>query len=148
MKLRQFLIHGICAITIAVASGLSATSLYAQERTVTGTPAEKTITGTPTETGVTGSPSSGQTLVNPLKVGTVPELLKLVLEAVVYIGSIILTLAIIWVGFKFVAAQGNPEKIKEARNALVWTLIGGLILLGAQAISLVIQSTVGSLQAK
>ena len=92
--------------------------------------------------------TTGQTLVNPLKVGTLPELLKLVLEAVVYLGSIVLTLAIIWVGFKFVAAQGNPEKIKEARNALVWTLIGGLILLGAQAISLAIQSTVGSLQAK
>lgn len=148
MKLRQFLIHGACAVAVVLVSGVSVTSLHAQERTVTGTPTERTVTGTPTESGVTGSPSSGQTLVNPLKVGTLPELLKLVLEAVVYIGSIILTLAIIWVGFKFVAAQGNPEKIKDARNALVWTLIGGLILLGAQAISLAIQSTVGSLQAK
>jgi len=68
-----------------------------------------------------------------------------IIDAIVQLGAIILVLAIIYVGFKFVTAQGNEEKIREARGALVWTVIGGLILLGAEAISIVIQQTVGGL---
>ena len=52
---------------------------------------------------------------------------------------------IIWVGFMFVAAQGNSEKISKARTALLWTIIGGLILIGAQAIALLVQATASSL---
>lgn len=84
-------------------------------------------------------------LINPLKVCSIPEFLALVLQGVVQIGSMILVLALIWVGFLFVAAQGNEEKIKNARSALVWTVVGGLLLLGAQGIALVIHATVSSL---
>jgi hypothetical protein len=52
---------------------------------------------------------------------------------------------IVYVGFLFVAAQGNAEKISSARSALVWTIIGGLLLLGASAIELVIEATVKTL---
>ena len=84
-------------------------------------------------------------LKNPLKdIDSLEDLLSAILEAVVRLGGIILVIAIVYVGFKFVVAQGNEEKIKEARSALVWTVIGGLILLGAQAISLVIQETASS----
>jgi hypothetical protein len=68
-----------------------------------------------------------------------------ILDGVVLIGSIFLTLMIVYVGFLFVAAQGNEEKIRSARSALVWTVIGGLILLGAKAIALVIEQTVSTL---
>lgn len=94
-----------------------------------------------------GSPStcSGQTICNPLKYDTLDALLSAVLKAAIQIGSIVLTLALVWVGFKFVAARGNEEKIRSARTALMWTVIGGLILLGATAIQSVITSTVGSI---
>jgi|CXWL01.1.fsa_nt_gi hypothetical protein len=95
--------------------------------------------------GVPPPSSSGQTIVNPLKVSSLEEFINLILKAVVQIGTIVLTLAIIWVGFLFVAARGNAEKISSARSALMWTIIGGLILLGAQAIGLVIKSTVNGL---
>lgn len=94
-----------------------------------------------------GTNATSQMLVNPLKgIDSLPKLLEVVLKAVVQLGAIVLTLAIIYVGFLFVAARGNPEKLKVARTALVWTLIGGLILLGAQAISTAIQSTVETLR--
>ncbi len=89
--------------------------------------------------------TSGQTLANPLKFNSLDELLDGILAAVIKLGSVILTLALIWTGFKFVAARGNEEKIRSARTALMWTVIGGLILLGATAIKEVITSTVGSL---
>ena len=88
---------------------------------------------------------SGATLVNPLNAGSLPELLNIVLKAVIQLGSIFLVLALVWVGFMFVMAQGAEEKIRDARGALVWTVIGGMLLLGAQAISLVITATVQTL---
>lgn len=98
------------------------------------------------------APGSGNTanegsskLENPLNVSSLPELLNAILRGVVEIGAILLTVMIVYVGFLFVAAQGNEEKIRSARSALVWTVIGGLILLGASAISAVIQATVGTI---
>lgn len=91
------------------------------------------------------SSASGATLTNPLRAGSLPELLTIVLEAIVQIGSILLVLALVWVGFLFVMAQGAEEKIRDARGAFVWTVIGGMLLLGAKAISEVIQATVQTL---
>lgn len=89
--------------------------------------------------------SGGVTLMNPLKVDSLEELLALVLSAIVRIGTIILTLMLIWVGFLFIKARGNPTEISAARKALLWTIIGGLILLGAEAIGQVIKATANTL---
>lgn len=94
--------------------------------------------------GVSGTSQGG--LTNPLNsIDSLPQLLEVVLKAIVQIGTIILTLALVYVGFLFVVAQGNEEKITNAKNALLWTIIGGLILLGASAIGAVIGSTVDKL---
>ncbi|MGB4076431.1 MAG: hypothetical protein WBK28_01870 [Minisyncoccia bacterium] len=84
-------------------------------------------------------------LKNPLNADSLQELLTVILRALVSIGSILLVLALVWVGFLFVFAQGQEEKIRDARNALMWTVVGGLLLLGAEAIALVIEATVGQL---
>lgn len=86
-------------------------------------------------------------LVNPLKgVETFDQFLKAILGGVIEIGTIILIMMLVYVGFKFVVARGNPEEIQSARSALVWTVIGGLVLLGATTIQMVITGTVESLQ--
>lgn len=51
----------------------------------------------------------------------------------------------VFVGFKFVTAQGNETKISEAKNMLLWTVIGALILLGAKAIAIGICETTNAL---
>lgn len=94
-----------------------------------------------------GNPNSNGLLVNPLKADSLEELLMIVLDAAIKLGGIVITLALIWVGFLFVKAQGNPTEIKKAREALVYVVIGALILLGAKAILTVIQDTVNSLAA-
>jgi hypothetical protein len=92
--------------------------------------------------GVTG----GTTLANPLKFDSLEELLTAILKAAISLGEILLVFALIFTGFKFVAASGNDEKIRSAKSALMWTVIGGLILLGATAIMTVIQATVESVR--
>lgn len=114
------------------------------------TPTQTQTTGTNTSqtqtTGVNTGSSQGVTLINPLGAGTsLPILLKDILQFVVQIGTVIIILMLVYVGFLFVTAQGNDSKISEARTALLWTVVGALILLGAQAISLGIQSTVQAL---
>lgn len=98
-----------------------------------------------TSTGQTAVGPGGQTLVNPLKADNLEELLQLVLTAAIRIGTIVLILMLVWVGFLFVRARGKEEEIRTARQALFWTVIGGLILLGARGISEVIQATANTL---
>ena len=101
--------------------------------------------GGPTGSGGT-SGTTGGGLTNPLNsIDSLPQLLDVVLKAIVQIGTIVLTLALVYVGFLFVVAQGNEEKISNAKSALLWTVIGGLVLLGASAIGAVIGSTVDKL---
>ncbi len=87
----------------------------------------------------------GQAIANPLKFCSLEGLLDAILDAAIKLGTVILTLALIYTGFLFVAARGNEEKIKKARTALLYTIIGGLILLGSKAIQVVISDTVNSL---
>lgn len=84
-------------------------------------------------------------LTNPLQAESLEELIADILHAVVQLGAIALVLALVWTGFLFVQAQGNEEKIRSARGALMWTVIGGLLLLGAEAIAQVIRATAESL---
>lgn len=82
---------------------------------------------------------------NPLRARSIIELLEMFLRGLVYIGTIALMLAFVWTGFLFVMAQGAEEKIKDARRTLMWTLIGGLVLIGAQGIAVIINASVSSI---
>lgn len=113
-----------------------------------GTPTQTQTTGVNTsQTQTTGvNTGSNVTLINPLNAGTsLGSFLLNILQFVVYIGSIVVVLMIVFVGYKFVAARGNPTGIEEARTMLLWTVIGALILLGAEAIAQGICATVQAL---
>ncbi|MFA6415104.1 MAG: hypothetical protein WC217_02505 [Candidatus Paceibacterota bacterium] len=104
-------------------------------------------TGTINPTGTTRS-GSNVALINPLKAGTSLEtFLGDILKFVVRIGTVVIILMMVFVGYKFVVAQGEPGKITEARQALLWTVVGALVLLGSQAIAMAIEKTVQSLSA-
>jgi len=96
----------------------------------------------------TGGVNTGTTLINPLQGGTnLQTFLQDILQFVVRIGAIVVVFMLIFVGYKFVAAQGEPGAIADARRMLLWTVIGALVLLGAQAIALGIQATVNAISA-
>lgn len=85
--------------------------------------------------------------MNPLGEGTtINSFLLSILNIITNtVGPVIVILMLVYVGFKFVTAQGAPAKIAEARGMLLWTLVGALILLGAKAIAMGIQATVSAL---
>lgn len=101
----------------------------------------------------TGS-NTGTTLLNPLSGvdcsrgngNCLSAFLLNVLDFIITIGSIVVILMLVYVGLKFVTAQGSDTKISEARTMLLWTVIGALILLGSQAIAEGIKATANALR--
>lgn len=103
-----------------------------------------------TEAGGTSSSSSMnfETLNNPLEGGgidSIPSLVQSLLEIVLSIGVPIIAIAIIYTGFKFIAAQGSSTKLKEAKDMLLYVIIGSGILLAAYVIAESIGATVNAI---
>ena len=80
-------------------------------------------------------------LQNPLKVDSIEEVILLAVNIAIYIGVAFAILAIIFVGFKFVAAQGKPEEISKAREWFLWIVIGLAVLISARVIVEIIKNT-------
>ena len=107
------------------------------------------LPGAPNNNGGAGGQNGGVqagSFVNPLNFGTLPAFLNAILDAVILIAFPILVLFLVYSGFLFISAQGNPAKLADARKIFIWTLIGALLVLGAKALSLAIEATVAELQ--
>lgn len=76
-------------------------------------------------------------LQNPLAgtINNVPELLQKIVYIIIKIGIPLVAMAILYAGFLFVTAQGRDSQIQTAKNALLFAVIGGLILLAAWLIA-------------
>lgn len=96
----------------------------------------------------------GATTVNPQiqnPLGTngpqnLPDFIVKVIEIIMYVGVPLLVIAVIYAGFLYVKAQGNSEALKKAHQTLLYTVIGGFLLLGAFVISKAIGDTVKEIQ--
>ena len=86
------------------------------------------------------------TICNPIpEVTSIAGFIQTLLEGALRLGIPIVALAIIYCGFLFVAARGNSEKLNKAKEALMYTLIGGGVLIGSWAIAELITNTVSSI---
>ena len=94
--------------------------------------------------GGVGGTNITTTITNPLgeKITDIPSFIKEAVNIVLYVGIPIIALAIIYSGFLFVKAQGNAEALTTAKKTLLYTLIGGALLLGAFVIANAIGKTV------
>ncbi len=88
------------------------------------------------------------TLTNPLPdITSVQAFIAKLLDLVVQIGLPVVVLMIVYCGFLFVTARGDTEQLKTAKTAIVWTLIGAAVVLGASVISQAICGTINQLGA-
>jgi hypothetical protein len=87
---------------------------------------------------------SAASFQNPLGNANLQGLVNIILTSIVRIGAVLCVFFLILSGFKFVTAQGNAGEIKSAKEMLKWTIIGGLITMGAFAISEIIKNTLCS----
>lgn len=72
---------------------------------------------------------------NPLgDIESLSDLFYLVINFVLSFSYAIIAFFLIWSGFKFVTAQGSEEKLTDAKNTFKYTIIGAILVIGAQVI--------------
>jgi hypothetical protein len=67
------------------------------------------------------------------------ELAAYMVNILVWLAFAALTFAILYAGFSFVTSGGKPEKVKKARDAIVMSLVGLLIILFSKLIIAIIK---------
>lgn len=92
--------------------------------------------------GDTGDSSGGVSLTNPLGNKNLMEFLQDILDVIMVFAVPLIVFMIIYAGFLLVMDRGSEKNLKQAKNALLYAVIGGVIILGAQAILAVVQGTV------
>ena len=85
------------------------------------------------------------TISNPIGPDSIEVLIEKILAIIIAIGTPIAVLFLIYSGFKFVWARGNPTEIGKARETFMWTIVGIVILLGAQVLSVIVKGTITEL---
>lgn len=68
----------------------------------------------------------------PVRWTTLGELINKLIDFIFYIALVVLPAVIMYGGFKYVTAEGAPNKVKEAQQILIWAGIGFLIMLLAK----------------
>src|SRR6185436_16660536 len=70
-------------------------------------------------------------LCNPISYSTLQDFVASVLDIVMLIGIPIVAIFIIYSGYLFISAQGDPGKLKTAKETFLWTIVGAAVLLGS-----------------
>ena len=73
--------------------------------------------------------------------GTMYDFIVALLEIVLLIGVPMIVIALIYAGFLLVTADGDEKKLEMGKLVIVWTLVGGAIILGAKVIAEFIKGT-------
>lgn len=87
-------------------------------------------------------------LESPFVYKTVSDFISAVLRAVVYLSMPIIALFIMYAGFKYILARGNPGAISEAHQNFMYVIIGALLILGAWVLATLIGGTISQLVTK
>lgn len=83
-------------------------------------------------------------LVNPLKLqygGSIENLVFQLVDIAIFAGTVVAVFVLLFIGFKFVMAQGDPGKIKEAKSWLLYAVIGIAILVSSKAVVEIMKNT-------
>lgn len=155
-----FVMCTICTIDSAWAQESDGTyemdSAYSTTRSDTGVAGEQTSDGRVMSPGagervvspgaggrVISTPGSGR-LTNPVSATTLDKFILKIIEVLLIFAVPIIVLYIMYAGYLFVTANGEAGQISQARTALLYAVIGGVIVLGAELILKIIQGTISA----
>ena len=101
----------------------------------------------PVDTGTGGgtSAAAGGTgtsveLPNPLGIGTIGDLMNKIIDGLILFATPVVVAVVIWAAYLFISSRGEPDKITQARNALLYAILGYAILLLAKGIGVIISN--------
>lgn len=92
------------------------------------------------------SPSFAENIIidNPIKSNTFEELIASITNFVFLVSIALAPLMIILAGFYYMTANGEPEKIKKAKDIMLYTVIGIAVVLLSRAFVSMIKGVLGS----
>lgn len=73
-------------------------------------------------------------LANPLPQASTDGRLQAIINTVLAITGAIAMLVIVLAGFRYILSQGNPNEVATARNAIIYSLAGLVVIMFAFAI--------------
>jgi len=82
-------------------------------------------------------------ICNPLKACDFQELIDALINFIFWVAIAIAPVMIIIAGFLLVTAAGNPDRVKQAQNIILYTVIGLAIVLLAKGLIAVIRGVIG-----
>lgn len=86
------------------------------------------------------SSQAGFEFPNPLEnIEDLPDFLKVLWKIIFDLAIVLAPLLIVYAGFLFVTAAGNPDTIKKAKDVITWTIVGLVIILISGGIASVIK---------
>ena len=86
-------------------------------------------------------------IINPLKNGGVNNFCDLLTKIAGQVGTVIASLGVIMIivsGILYLTSAGSPEKIKTAKTALIYAIVGIAIGIAAVAIKDIVLSVMGA----
>lgn len=85
-------------------------------------------------------------LRSPLKFPDLSSLIEGLLRSLVYISFPIISLFVVYAGFKFLTAQGSESKLTDAKKNIGYVVLGAILILGAWALAQLLGGTVNELR--
>jgi hypothetical protein len=114
--------------------------------------APATGTTTPPSTTTPSKPPS-QELINPLGgtaaspagVTSVPALIANIIKTILGVVGAVALFMFVWGGFGWLTSGGNPDKVKQGRDTLVWATIGLLVIFASYTLVDVVFRALGAI---
>jgi len=73
-------------------------------------------------------------LDNPLGVSTVPEVISRLIKIMLGLVGTVSLVVFIYAGFLWITAQGKPDQINKGKQAMIWAVVGILVVFSSYAI--------------
>lgn len=99
-----------------------------------------TGTGSGGTSAAAGGTGTSVELPNPLGIGTIGDLMNKIIDGLILFATPIVVAVVIWAAYLFISSRGEPDKITQARNALLYAILGYAILLLAKGIGVIISN--------
>ena len=81
--------------------------------------------------------------LNPLTACSVEELIERLINFIFIAGIAIAPLMILIAAYNFITAGGDPKKVQTARNIILYTLIGLVIVILSKALVILVKNLLG-----
>lgn len=127
-------------ITLLVVLGLGTTFAFAASPSVYADAKSEICSGIGAATGV--DPNNKDGCTPPEKSPTIEGLIKTIVNVLSWIVGVLAVIMIIYAGFQYVTSGGDSGKISNAKNTLIYAIIGIVIVAFSQAIVFFVLSKV------